>query len=177
MFNKFFGHLRTINTHKCLVMKTCFKLGMYKQGLLHDLSKYSPSEFIPGVKYYHGSISPNNLQRQKEGCSTAWLHHKGRNKHHLEYWIDYSCDPTKGLQGMKMPTKYVIEMFVDRISACKNYQKQNYTDASALKYYSHGKGRTLINKDSANLLEQLLTMLAKNGEDYTLKYIKKNLLH
>lgn len=85
-FHNFFGHLHTINTHKLEVMKNCFRVGLYKQGLLHDLSKYSFSEFIPGVKYYQdGNRSPNNAQREAEGCSTAWLHHKGRNKHHYEY--------------------------------------------------------------------------------------------
>ena len=56
-FHNFFGHLHTINTHKLEVMKNCFRVGLYKQGLLHDLSKYSFSEFIPGVKYYQdGSL-------------------------------------------------------------------------------------------------------------------------
>ena len=88
-FHNFFGHLNTINHHKFQVMKNCFRVGLYKQGLLHDMSKYSFTEFIPGVKYYQdGNRSPNNAQREAEGCSTAWLHHKGRNKHHYEYWID-----------------------------------------------------------------------------------------
>ena len=73
---------------------------MYKQGILHDLSKYKPVEFMAGVKYYKGYMSPNNTQKKAEGLSTAWLHHKGRNKHHFEYWIDYGADPTQGLQGM-----------------------------------------------------------------------------
>ena len=83
-------HLQTINHHKLLVMKHCFKVGLYKQGLLHDLSKYSPTEFLVGCRYYQGTRSPNNAEREATGYSTAWLHHKGRNKHHYEYWIDYS---------------------------------------------------------------------------------------
>ncbi len=86
-------HLRTINHHKLLVMKHCFKVGLYKQGLLHDLSKYSPTEFLVGCKYYQGTRSPNNAEREATGYSQAWLHHKGRNKHHYEYWIDYSVKP------------------------------------------------------------------------------------
>lgn len=82
----FFGHLSTINHHKWLVMQHCFKVGLYRQGLLHDLSKYSPVEFLAGVKYYQGFESPNNAERRAIGYSRAWLHHKGRNKHHLEYW-------------------------------------------------------------------------------------------
>ena len=86
---KWMRHLHTINHHKWLVMKHCFALGLYRQGLWHDLSKYSPAEFIPGVKYYTGKSSPHNGERADLGYSGAWLHHKGRNKHHMEYWIDY----------------------------------------------------------------------------------------
>ena len=82
-------HLRTINHHKKLVMEGCFKIGLYRQGLLHDLSKYTPTEFLVGCKYYQGNMSPNNAEREEVGYSSAWLHHKGRNKHHMEYWIDY----------------------------------------------------------------------------------------
>ena len=83
------NHFKTITNHKILVMKYCFKVGLYKQGLLHDLSKYSWVEFSAGIKYFRGNISPNAAQKMEEGCSEAWLHHKGRNKHHFEYWIDH----------------------------------------------------------------------------------------
>ena len=91
--------MKTINHHKWLVMKYCFRLGMYKQGLLHDLSKYSPVEFMVGVKYYQGTRSPNTAEREAKGYTSAWLHHKGRNKHHLEYWLDYATN-TSGIEGM-----------------------------------------------------------------------------
>ena len=86
---KAWSHLKTITHHKWLVMTHCFRLGMYRQGLLHDLSKYSPAEFIAGCIYFAPGISPHNIARQKVGYSAAWLHHKGRNKHHFEYWLDY----------------------------------------------------------------------------------------
>ena len=96
------GHFETITRHKLLVMKYCFECGLYEQGLAHDLSKYSPTEFIPGCIYYQGDHSPNEAERAAKGYTSAWLHHKGRNKHHLEYWIDYSTTKT-GLTGMKIP--------------------------------------------------------------------------
>ena len=85
----FKGHLSTINHHKMEVMRLCFKVGLYKQGLMHDLLKYSPKEFISGVVFYTGDKSPNTTERRVTGKSEAWLHHKGRNRHHFEYWIDY----------------------------------------------------------------------------------------
>ena len=116
---KFWKHLKTINHHKMLVMKGCFRVGLYKQGLLHDLSKYMPSEFLVGCKYYQGDVSPNNAEREDRGYSSAWLHHKGRNKHHMEYWIDYGMPSEPAMVGMRMPDNYVVEMFIDRMSASK----------------------------------------------------------
>ena len=77
-------HFRTITRHKLLVMQKCFRVGLYRQGLLHDLSKYSPTEFLVGMKYYQGNRSPNNAEREDTGVSLSWLHHKGRNRHHYE---------------------------------------------------------------------------------------------
>ena len=85
-------HFKTITTHRILVMQGCFKMGLYWQGLTHDLSKYSPTEFMTGVRYYQGNKSPNAAEREEKGYSEAWLHHKGRNRHHYEYWTDVTKD-------------------------------------------------------------------------------------
>lgn len=172
----FINHFKTITSHKLLVMKYCFKIGLYKQGILHDLSKYSWVEFSAGVKYYQGFRSPNYAQKVEEGYSSAWLHHKGRNKHHFEYWIDYTLDPNDGLKGMRIPLKYVVEMFIDRMCASKNYQKDKYTDRSALEYYNTGKEYYLMHNESRRELEFLLNMLAEDGEEKTLNYIKNKVL-
>lgn len=169
------GHFSTITKHKLLVMEHCFKVGLYKQGLLHDLSKYSWTEFWVGCKYYQGHRSPNNAEREETGLSTAWLHHKGRNKHHFEYWIDYNMDGP-GLAGSKMPDKYVVEMFMDRISASKNYMKDKYTDRSPLEYYMGGAEYQIIHPESKKLLEKLLHMLAEKGEEATFNYIRVHVL-
>ena len=121
---KIWSHFKTITEHKLLVMKYCFKVGLYKQGLLHDLSKYSPEEFWTGVYYYQGNRSPNAAEREVHGFSKAWLHHKGRNKHHFEYWIDFSIKKDDGLVGHKMPLNYVIEMVMDRIAASRIYKER-----------------------------------------------------
>ena len=178
LLHNFNGHLHTVNAHRRLVRKYCFKLGIYRQGLMHDLSKYSPSEFIPGVKYYQdGHRSPNNAQREDEGVSKAWPHHKGRNKHHFEYWIDYDVDGSRTvLAGMKMPVKYVAEMFCDRIAASRIYNKEKYKDSDPLDYYIKGLGHYIMHPETDALLHKLLQMLADKGEEYTFEYIKKNVL-
>ena len=169
-------HLKAINHHKKLVMELCFKVGLYRQGLLHDLSKYHPVEFLVGAKYYQGNRSPNAAEREQKGYSTAWLHHKGRNKHHLEYWIDYGLEGDHAMTGMKMPVRYVVEMFCDRVAASKNYRGAAYTDADAYEYYEHSKDHYLIHPETARLLVFLLKMLRDNGEEKTLLYIKYKIL-
>lgn len=172
-YPKWLMHLNTINHHKWEVGKNCFRCGLYKQGILHDLSKYSWTEFRVGAKYFQGNRSPNEAEREATGVTTAWLHHKGRNKHHLEYWLDYDMKKHDGtLTGMKMPDNYIVEMFCDRVAASKIYHKDSYTDRSALEYYLHGKSRNLLHPYSAKRLEKLLYMLADEGEERTFRYCR-----
>ncbi len=169
---KFFGHLHTINHHRRLVRKYCFKLGLIHQGLWHDISKYSFTEFWPGVKYYQGFRSPNERERDDKGYSKAWLHHKGRNKHHFEYWYDYVAS-VNAYRPVKMPIKYVKEMFCDRLAASKTYLKDKYNDSSALEYFSSHKARDKMHEETGQLIESWLIMLSEKGEKETFEYIKK----
>ena len=170
--NKLIGHFRTITKHRHAVIRNCRRAGILWQGLRHDLSKYSPTEFIPGVKYYVGTRSPNELERADKGYSAAWLHHKGRNRHHFEYWSDYN--PVERRVGpVKMPLRYVIEMVCDRMAASKIYLGDKYTDASALEYFVHGKSHRVIHPETSDLCERLLTMLADEGEEKTFAYMRR----
>lgn len=165
-------HFKTITKHRHVVIKHCFKAGILWQGLRHDLSKYSPTEFMPGAKYYVGFRSPNEGEREQNGHSLAWIHHKGRNKHHFEYWTDYNTK-SKVVEPVKMPMKYVAEMFCDRVAAGKIYNGDKYTDQSPLEYFLRAKGRRVIHPETSDLLESLLTELAEKGEDYTFKHIRE----
>lgn len=167
------NHFQTITEHKWLVMQGCFRVGLYRQGILHDLSKYTPEEFRTGVLYFQGNRSPNAAEKEAVGYSRAWLHHKGRNKHHFEYWIDFSPVPGEGLIGVKMPRRYVAEMFIDRISAGKIYKKEAFDRSSPLQYFLNGKNQCLMHPDTAEMLEKLLRMYKDKGEAYTFRYIKK----
>lgn len=170
-------HFRTITYHKYLVMKGCFAVGLYRQGLTHDLSKYSPTEFLVGAKYFQGNRSPNNAEREEKGYSSAWLHHKGRNRHHYEYWIDYSTrDVPGGLAPVEMPVKYVAEMLMDRIAASKVYRGSRYTDADPLEYFLAAKEPPIMHENTRALLLKLLTMLAEEGEEKTFRYVRTSLL-
>lgn len=167
------GHFKTITEHKLLVMEHCFKMGLYKQGLLHDMSKYTPTEFLVGAKYYQGNRSPNNAEREDKGYSASWLHHKGRNKHHFEYWIDYSLeDKDHAMGGMRMPRKYVAEMLADRIAASKVYNKDTYTQHDPLVYFKKGKTHYMIHPQTEKELEFMLRYLDKYGEEACFRYVR-----
>ncbi len=168
------GHFRTITHHKLLVMGACFRIGLIRQGLAHDLSKYSPTEFIKGCIYWQGNRSPNNAEREDTGVSLAWLHHKGRNRHHFEYWIDYDLNCDTVITGMPIPQKYVAEMVCDRIAACKTYQGETYTDRSPYEYYMKGQEKLwFVHQDCRDQLQYLLGMLSEKGEKETFQYIRK----
>lgn len=168
----FFGHLYTITHHRHLVIKHAMKCGIGFQGLFHDLSKYSPSEFWPGVKYYSGTKSPTLYERRDKGMSKAWMHHKGRNKHHYEYWTDYD-ETDLGYKPVKMPMKYLKEMFCDRVAASKTYAKKDYTDVHPYQYFINKKSIERMHEETAMTLESWLVMLKDKGEKETFKYIKK----
>ena len=171
---KFFGHLHTINRHRRLVRRGCFRVGLYKQGLTHDLSKYSPTEFWVGVKYWQGDRSPNNAEREDKGFSEAWMHHKGRNRHHFEYWNDYSANPDRGpVVNITMPDKYIVEMLMDRIAASKVYMGKEYNDASPREYYDGFQHNNLMTEETRQKLELLLKYLAENGEKKLYSYIRR----
>lgn len=173
---KWLQHLKTINHHRRLVRQGCFSLGLYWQGLTHDLSKYSPSEFLAGARYYQGHRSPNEAERQEKGYSAAWLHHKGRNKHHLEYWIDYSLERGKALAGCRMPVKYVAEMFCDRIAASKTYRGDAYDQGYPWEYYQKSKDHYLLHPETRQLLEKMLLLLRDEGEKAAFAYIRGEVL-
>ena len=165
------GHFSTITRHRHAVIRHCAKAGILRRGLLHDLSKYTPEEFIPGAMYYQGNRSPNEQERTECGYSRAWMHHKGHNKHHFEYWTDYDM-VTRRMVPVKMPLPYVIEMFCDRVAAGKIYNGDKYTDGDPLAYFMRGKPGRFIHPETSAFLERLLRMLKCRGEEWTFAWIR-----
>ena len=166
------GHFRTVTRHRHAVIRHAGKAGILWQGLRHDLSKFSFAEFIPGAKYYQGDRSPNEMERKLFGYSLAWMHHKGRNKHHFEYWTDYNPIEKK-MMPVPMPIRYIAEMFCDRVAASKIYQGDKYTDSHPYEYFVRGVANRAIEKETSEILESWLIMLKEQGEDATLRYIRE----
>ena len=168
-------HFKTITKHRMLVMQGCFRVGLYRQGLTHDLSKYAPTEFLIGARYYQGVRSPNAAEREEKGYSEAWMHHKGRNRHHYEYWTDMNME-TRCYESIPMPRKYLVEMVMDRRAACMTYQGKAYKDDSALIYFNRGLEKPRMHPQTRRELEYILTMLAEKGEKETFRYLKEEVL-
>ena len=165
------SHFKTITKHRHMVIRHCFKAGILWRGLLHDLSKYTPTEFCAGARFYKGTRSPNEAERETFGYSKAWMHHKGRNRHHFEYWNDYN-PKTRRIEPVPMPIRYVKEMFCDRVAASKIYQKENYTDQHPLQYFRNSHSVKTMHPDTAEILEKWLEILAREGEGEAFRAIR-----
>ena len=148
------------------VLEGCFRVGLYWQGLTHDLSKYSVTEFWRGARYYQGTRSPNAEEREEKGYSEAWMHHKGRNRHHFEYWWDYN-PKTRRNEPVEMPIRFFAEMFCDRVAASKIYMQDKYTQACPLQYFQRSTAQKVgtIHPSTAAMLTEMLELLANEGED------------
>lgn len=177
--NRLFGHLRNVIRHRRLVRRYCFRLGLYRQGLTHDLSKYSLTEFRLGVRYYQGDSSPNFAERRQngKGYSECWLHHKGRNRHHADYWLDYVLQPdgTFVFGPCPMPMKYLAEMFCDRVAANRIYRGDAYTDAAPYEYFRDTREGLPLHPDSDAEMEKMLLILRDEGEEAAFSYVRKRL--
>lgn len=167
-----FGHFKTITKHKWVVFKLSIKAGIPIRGIMHDLSKYTPTEFIESVKYYQGGKrSPIPVARKNLGYSAAWLHHKGRNKHHLEYWYDADAKELPVL-----PFKYAAEMICDKLAASIVYEGKDWTEESELKYWNTKERDIIIaNEKMKDFITEVFTEVSENGINKTIsnKNLKK----
>ena len=169
------AHFKTITHHRHLVRKYCFAVGLYWRGLTHDLSKYSPTEFWRGAKYYQGSFSPTQQERREQGYSLAWMHHKGRNRHHFEYWTDVS-PVTRQYEPLEMPTEFFVEMCMDRIAASRTYLGDRYHSGAPLEYLLKAGDNRWMHPATARKLRFVLTMLRDKGEEETFRFIRNVVL-
>lgn len=136
IFKKSIKHFCIITKHKIEVFKACIKAGLYWQAITHDLSKYTLAEFIEYAQYYNGDISPVDKAKQVKGYCNAWMHHRGHNPHHYEYWID---NLDNGGIPLIIPYKYAMEMICDYIGAGKVYNPSDWTIEEPMKYWNNKK--------------------------------------
>lgn len=174
LFIKSLKHLHTINKHRWYVFLYSVKAGIPFRGLVHDFSKYSPTEFWESVKYFDGSRSPIHFAKIEKGYSIAWLHHKGRNKHHFEYWEDIKKD---GRFGAFIPYKYAVECICDKIAACRVYNGDNFNKKQPYEYWNRVDKQNVIviHPGIMEFMEIILKKISVSGINDTLKskYLKE----
>lgn len=158
--SNYWGHFKTICKHKRWVAHYCFMSGLYKQGIFHDMSKFSPTEFIESARYYQGNRSPIDACKEEKGYSEAWFHHRGRNKHHWEYWID---DFSKGMVPKKMPFKYVLEMVCDYLGAGRAYMGKKFTIEAEYNWWLDRRKIVIMHEDTKRLVDLFFQYMLEMG--------------
>jgi hypothetical protein len=149
-------------------MQECFRVGLIWQGIIHDLSKYSITEFFGSAKYFQGNKTPIEAEKAELGYSTCWLHHKGHNKHHWEYWIDWKEDKQ---YCAPIPSNYILEMACDMIGAAKAYNKKAFNKDDPIKYFSKNEKKFALMGENMSLLKSHLEGYALTGKLLNLKNI------
>ena len=159
-------HFKKICIHKYWVAKYCFKVGLYWQGITHDLSKFSPVEFIEGIKYYQGNRSPIKACKEKNGYSLAWLHHKAVNKHHYQYWTDdFAKYHSEGLTLIEMPYKYTLELICDYLGAVQAYYGNSFSYKKEYEWWIKQKDNIAMNENTKLFVDKVLFRLANTEND------------
>lgn len=173
LVEKVIKHTILVTKHRWVVFKLAVKAGIPWRGFVHDLSKFSPTEFIESVKYYNGKRSPIHVCRENNGYSNAWLHHKGRNKHHFEYWVDIS--KTEQI-GVFLPYKYIVEAVCDKLSAGIVYNGKDWKKEEPLRYWTEIEKKAPVVKHPGTIefMDTVLKKVSDEGIDAAInrKYLK-----
>lgn len=157
-------HTRVVLRHKIYVMRECFKIGLYWQGFVHDLSKFGITEFFASAQYFQGDKTID-VEKKKAKYDYAWLHHMGHNKHHWQYWIDYNHG---SLSIIRMPPKYLAEMLCDWIGAGKAYNESVWTPETFTTWVVTNIPNMHLHVDTRNYIFEVLKNIEEMGEEQSI---------
>ncbi len=160
---KYWLHFKTVCKHKWIVFKECCACGIFWQGLVHDMSKFGFTEFVASARHFQGDRSPIDAEKEAIGYSMAWLHHKGHNKHHWEYWTDFDKDGQ--VVANRIPFKYIVEMVCDWIGAGKTYSKEKWTQDEPLNYFDKVRPGRHFHPETEKVIVTLLGIIKHCGLD------------
>lgn len=169
-------HLKRVCIHKYFVGRYLMKCGFYAQAITHDLSKFSYTEISESIKFYEEGRSPIEVAKEKQGYSLAWLHHRGRNKHHNTYWTD---NYDRVMMGKKltcyiMPFRYAVELVCDYLGASIAYNKNHeLVIDDAIAFWNKIKDKEAMHPAIKDFVTTVYREIKYNGIDVTLT--KKNL--
>lgn len=166
-------YLKYLFKHKWYVAKECFKRGLYWQGIIHDLSKFLPSEYFAYRDYFYNNpendenykslnkvlnrsfteelsllIYKAKIKRIKDNFDYAWCYHQKRNKHHFQYFLLKNDDGT--LRPLEMPIKYRKETLSDW-AGC-SYALKGFDNT--LNWYTENRKKMIIAPETREWLEK-----------------------
>lgn len=155
--NKHLKYLRYVLIHKWYVFLECYRLGIPWRGLLHDLSKFRPSEWFPYVEFFYGLGSAERREANrysKQPCDNAafdlaWLSHQKRNPHHWQWWI--LPEDAGGQKVLPMPDKYRREMLADWVGAGRALGNPGVTW-----WYTQNKSKMCLHSATRDWIEEQL---------------------
>ena len=157
----FFKHWGLVNRHRFRVWVNGIHCGIGWHCFFHDLSKYTPREFLTSVKNYVGTHSPVYEERLKNDYfSFICQHHTKRNKHHWEYWTDYF---EGNILAMTMPYKYATEYVCDMLSASYCYDPKHFSSRKTLDYFTSRSDHYYLSNASREYITWCLTRYAELG--------------
>ena len=145
---KYWENLKYILKHKWYVLGECCKVGYCWRGLLHDNSKFLPSEFIPYANYFFGG---------KGSIDKGWLLHQNKNKHHWQWWVLF--EDSGKIKALEMEKPYLIEMICDWIGAAKaqgHYSPTSDPLQATRKWYYKNKDRMILHPLTRLEVERIL---------------------
>lgn len=169
MENKYWLHFKTIAKHKWYVFNACKDLGIPWRGIKHDLSKLGPTEFIASARHFQGDRSPIDAEKEAQGYSLAWQHHKGHNSHHWQYWLD---NKGKMIYALRMPRKDVLELIADWIGAGKAYKQGTWTQWEPWRYWESNKEKMILHDDTYNFIQISVGYIRDYGWERYTKVVK-----
>lgn len=126
------------------------------RGLVHDLSKFRPSEWFPYANTFYDDLGGKRYS-ETDDFNMAWLHHQRRNLHHWQYWI---LKMDRGEEKrLKMPEKYVREMIADWMGAGRAITGK----WEVYEWYQKNKDTIKLHPDTREMVDSMLSILKFYG--------------
>lgn len=170
-------YLNYVLRHKWHVFLWCCRYGIPIAGIVHDLSKLTPSEWFPYVDKFYGGKWPERHYGDVRGAlgdkytqpwvdarfDEAWNHHQKRNPHHWQYWI--LLEDSGAVKPLNMPLRYRKEMLADWRGASIAINGKDNTR----EWYRANRDKMQLHPDTRAWVEWQLGWLATiNGEPFSI---------
>lgn len=165
---KYVKYLKYVLRHKWYVMIECFRFGLIWRGIMHDMSKLRPSEFIPYANFFYGNGNDIRSRRDKSGYykptdtgdkefDFAWLFHQKRNSHHWQWWV--LPEDGGGLKVLEMSDVAILEMVCDWLGAGKaqgKFSPKNDKFKETRAWYSVNKEKMQLHPKTRRIVEYII---------------------